>query len=120
MKADFETGEQRKSDQMLLDPEKLESLRAELEQARQEYEKGVDSFWHGLSYEDRLKAFYAVTKLIYKADVEDRGSYRYALYDVFGFGADAYIIGMDSHYFDLHNLLFDATSKRKGEEYVEL
>ena len=104
----------------LIDPEKLESLRAELEQARQEYEKGVDSFWHGLSYEDRLKAFYAVTKLIYKADVEDRGSYRYALYDVFGFGADAYIIGMDSHYFDLHNLLFDAINKRKGEEYVEL
>lgn len=105
---------------MLFDPEKLESLRAELEQARQEYEKGVDSFWDGLSYDDKLRAFYAVTKRIYKAEVEDRGSYRYALYDVFNFGADAYLVGMDCRYLDLHNLLFEAVSKQKGEENVEL
>jgi hypothetical protein len=102
----------------LFDPEKLKELREELEQARQETEKSVESFWNGLSYEDKLKAFYAVTKRIYKAEVEERGSYRYALYDVFGFGADAYMLGMDCHYLDLHNLLFDAVNKPKGEENV--
>lgn len=103
---------------MLFDPEKLEKLRAELEQARQETEKDVESFWEGLSYEDKLRAFYAVTKRIYKAEVEDRGSYRYALYDVFNFGADAYLLGMDCRYLDLHNLLFEAVNKQKGESDV--
>ena len=102
----------------LIDPKQQQKIRHELYVARQEYEKGVDSFWDGLSYDDKLRAFYAVTKRIYKADVEDRGSYRYAMYDVFGFGMDAYIIGMDSRYFELHNLLFDAVNKQKGEENV--
>ena len=97
----------------MLDPEKLEKLRAEMELAKQENEKDVESFWNELSYEDKLRAFYAVTKRIYKAEVEDRGTYRYALYDVFGFGMDAYLLGMDCHYLDLHNLLFDAVSKQK-------
>ena len=40
--------------------------------------------------------------------MEDKGSYRYALYEVFGFEADSYIVGMDCGYLDLHNALFDA------------
>ena len=102
-----------REDKTMFDSEEMNKLRAELDLARQENEKDVESFWNGLSYEDKLRAFYAVTKRIYRAEVEDRGSYRYALYDVFGFGADAYMIGMDCHYLDLHNLLFDAVNKQK-------
>ena len=104
----------------MFDSEEMKKIRADLEEARQENEKDVESFWNGLSYEDKLRAFYAVTKRIYRAEVEDRGSYRYALYDVFGFGADAYMLGMDCHYLDLHNLLFDAVNKQKEESDVEL
>ena len=102
----------------MFDSEEMKKIRADLEEARQENEKDVESFWNGLSYEDKLRAFYAVTKRIYRAEVEDRGSYRYALYDVFGFGADAYMLGMDCHYLDLHNLLFDAVNKQKEESDV--
>lgn len=109
-----------REDKTMFDSEEMNKLRAELDLARQENEKDVESFWNGLSYEDKLRAFYAVTKRIYKAEVEDRGSYRYALYDVFGFGADAYMIGMDCHYLDLHNLLFDAVNKQKEESDVGL
>jgi len=42
-----------------------------------------------------------VCKLIYKADVKDRGSYRYALYDVFNID---YGDGLRD-YMHLHNLI---------------
>jgi hypothetical protein len=51
----------------------------------------------------KLKAFYAVTKRIHKADIEDNGTYRYALYDVFNFDESSYVIGMESGYLEIHN-----------------
>lgn len=103
----------------MLHPENLERVRLEMERARQETEKDVESFWNGLSYDDKVKAFYAVSKRIYKADVEDKGSYRYALYDIFGFNADVYALGMYCHYFDLHNLLhYSVNNERRGETDV--
>lgn len=73
-------------------------------EAQKEYEQKVDDYWNSLDYEDQLKAFYAVCKRIHKGDVVDKGSYRYVLYDVFGFGPDAYELGMDCGYMALHNL----------------
>lgn len=73
-------------------------------EAQKEYEQNVDDYWNSLDYEDQLKAFYAVCKRIHKGDVVDKGSYRYVLYDVFGFGPDAYALGMDCGYMALHNL----------------
>lgn len=72
-------------------------------EAQKEYEQKVNDFWDSLDYEEKLKAFYYVCKGIYKGDVIDRGTYRYVLYDVFGFGPDAYVIGMDCGYMYLHN-----------------
>ena len=71
--------------------------------AQKEYEQKVDEYWNSLDYEDQLKAFYAVCKRIYKGDVLDRGTYRYVLYEVFGFKEDAYVLGMDCGYMYLHN-----------------
>jgi hypothetical protein len=72
---------------------------------RQENE--ISDWWDSLSQEDQEKAFYAVTSKIYKADVLDRGTYRYAIYDVFGFDSSMYRKGMQSGYFALHNLIAD-------------
>ena len=89
----------------------LEGLgeRREAQQAAHaEYEAKNDAWWNGLTKEEREDAFYAVIKRMYKAEVVDRGTYRWALYDVFGFDPGMYGRGMDCGYMTLHNMLFDA------------
>lgn len=85
---------------------------SELGQIMQEtataYEMECDGWWQSLSQEDRLRAFYSVVKRITKGELEDHGSYRYILYDVFGFGPEAYSIGMECGFLDLHNSIHDA------------
>lgn len=80
------------------------------------YGKDADAFWNGLSYADKLKAFHAVCKRIHKGDVVDGGSYRYVLYDIFGFDFDAYSIGMNCGYLDIHNYI---TTPRDQESINE-
>jgi len=84
--------------------EACESYRA----AVNEYYGKVENWWSGLSHEDQQKAFYCVVKRIYKGDVEERHSYRGVLYDTFGWGPEAYGLGMECNYMDIHNLLYDA------------
>jgi hypothetical protein len=71
------------------------------------YAAECDKYWDNLSYDDKLMAFSSVVKRIVKGDVKDRGSYRYVLYDVFGFDMDSYGIGMQCGYMDLHNSVVD-------------
>ena len=73
-----------------------------------------DAWWNGLTEEEREEAFYAVCKRIHKAELEQRGSYRYALYDVFGFDMGMYGRGMDCGYMAIHNAIFD------GEELISM
>jgi hypothetical protein len=54
--------------------------------------------------DERAQAFRQVCKLIYKADVTDKGSYRYAMYDVFNID---YGDGL-KHYMQIHNLITHA------------
>ena len=63
--------------------------------AAKQYEDDTNVWWEQLSYEDKLRAFYSVVKRIYEGDLKEQGSYRYVLYDVFGFGPDSYGIGME-------------------------
>ena len=67
-----------------------------------------DAWWNGLTEEEREDAFYAVCKRIHKAELEQRGSYRYALYDVFGFDPGMYMRGMDCGFMAIHNAIFDS------------
>lgn len=77
------------------------------EEAQKEYEAKNEAWWKGLTEEEREDAFYAVCKRIYEADIRDHGSYRYALYDVFGFDPGMYGRGMDCGYMAIHNTIFD-------------
>lgn len=91
-----------------------------LEESKQAFANRADAFWDGLSYDDRLKAFYSVCKRIHKGDLIDRGSYRYVLYHVFGFDYDAYSIGMDCGYMDIHNSIYtpdDINKMEKGADH---
>jgi len=93
--------------------ETMTEIGQEMEKARDAYEKENEAWWNSLSEQEREDAFYAVCKRIWKADGEDRGSYRYALYDVFGFDPGMYGRGMDCGYMSIHNAIFDGEDLMK-------
>lgn len=73
-----------------------------------EIENESETYWNSLTKEQQLKAFCAVVRRIHKGDIEDRGTYRYVLYQVFGFGPEAYAPAQMSGYLTIHNALFDS------------
>ena len=77
--------------QDFFESEGFKRFQEDMNEAKEQYDSDAESFWNNLSYDDKLKAFYAVTKRIYKGDVQDKGSYRYVLYDVFDFDMDSYL-----------------------------
>ena len=66
----------------------------------------MDQWWDGLSQEDQMRAFYSVVKRLVKGEIEDRGSYRYVLYNTFGFDAGSYMLGMNCGFMTLHNCIY--------------
>jgi len=93
--------------------ETMTEIGQEMEKARDEYEKQNEAWWNGLSEQEREDAFYAVCKRIWQADGIDNGTYRYALYEVFGFDPGMYGRGMDCGYMAIHNAVFDGEELQK-------
>lgn len=91
--------------------QELADIGQQMEQERKEYEAGLDAWWNGLSEEDREKAFYAVVKRIYEGEITKQGSYRYVLYQVFGFGPHMYSRALDAGYMEIHNSIFEFQEK---------
>ena len=83
----------------------LAELGEEMERGRKLYEHDNDTWWNGLTEKEREDAFYAVCKRIHEGDMIQNGSYRYVLYDVFGFDAGMYGAGMDCGYMAIHNAI---------------
>jgi hypothetical protein len=84
-----------------------EELQKTFEEQRLQDEISADNFWNSLSYEEKCNAFHAVVSRIFDGDVKQRGTYRYVLYDVFGFGPDMYARGMNCGFMALHNSIMD-------------
>ena len=84
-----------------------------VEESMDVFRKEANDWWEKLPYDDRVKAFHAVTSRIHAGDLVDRGSYRHVLYSVFGFAPDAYLIGIDSGYMDIHNAIYDQETLQK-------
>lgn len=91
--------------------QKLSDLSQEMEKERILEEHRIDTWWDGLSQQEREDAFYAVVKRIHSAELYHKGTYRYALYNVFGFDGGMYVKGMDCGYMAIHNAIGD------GEDY---
>ena len=72
-----------------------------------ELEEDHSKFWNSLSKDDQLKAFCSVMRLLHKAELEEHGSYRYTLYDVFGFGSESYVQAQVSGFLAIHNAIWD-------------
>jgi len=77
------------------------------------YAANCEKYWDALPYDDKLMAFSSVVKRMVKGDVKDGGTYRYFLYDVFGFDMDSYAIGMECGYMTLHNSIVDMEELEK-------
>jgi hypothetical protein len=76
-------------------------------EAMDEIEQDSEQYWNSLSKEDQLKVFCAVCRRIYQGDIVDKGTYRYVLYQVFGFGPEAYAPAQLAGYLAIHNSIFD-------------
>jgi alanyl-tRNA synthetase len=86
---------------------KMQELSDQFNLVMKEIENEQEQYWNSLSKDDQLKAFCAVVRRICKAEMVDKGSYRYALYQVFGFGPESYIQAQDAGYLALHNAIVD-------------
>jgi hypothetical protein len=84
-----------------LNSAEIKELRESFSAFQKQQEAEDDAWWDSLDYEGRSQAFRQVCKLMYKAEVQDKGSYRWAIYDVFGL---EYGDGLD-HFMTLHNLI---------------
>lgn len=83
----------------------FKELQKEYQEAKNKHNLEATEWWNNLSEKEREDAFYMVCKKIHEGDVEKSGSYRYVLYDVFGFDMGMYGIGMECGYMDIHNLI---------------
>lgn len=91
---------------LLDDPEFIKASNL-FNEAMDSFQKEADDLFQALPYDDRLKVFCAVVKLINKGELEEKGSYRHVLYDTFKFGQDSYAIAQCAGYIALHNAIFD-------------
>ena len=85
-----------------LDSDEMKAFR-DAWQASELREQAEDqAWWDSLNGEERARALRQVAKLMHKAEIKDRGSYRHAMYSVFGID---YCDGM-AHYMELHNAIY--------------
>jgi hypothetical protein len=98
----------------------FENARIVFEQIRKADEEEANKFWNNLSYEDKCNAFHAVVSRIHEGEIKLRGSYRYVLYDIFGFGPDMYGRGMNCGFMALHNSIMDDDQFNKAHLEQEL
>lgn len=99
-KAQGQTDRQQTVENWLNSPE-MQELRQSFAALQKKQWAEDQAWWDSLSYEQRAQSFRQITKLMHKAEVQDKGTYRWALYDVFGLD---YGDGLD-HYMALHNLI---------------
>lgn len=83
-----------------------EETQKEFEKALQEIEDNQEEYWNSLSKEAQLKAFCAVIRRLHKSEIQDNGSYRHCLYEVFQFGPESYIQAQMAGFLDIHNAIY--------------
>ena len=69
------------------------------EEVQEQYTKKAKEYYNSLGMDNQLLLFFYITNLIFENYFKDNGSYRGLLYDKFGFGPEAYSLGMDSGMF---------------------
>lgn len=97
----------------------LDGLHEYHKEATEKYDKEANAFWDSLTTEQQMIAFYVITKRISDHELNDPfASYRYMLYDVFGFPPESYAIGMASGFLDLHNSILTPEEMSEWRRYI--
>jgi hypothetical protein len=109
------TDKENKITKLLNSDEWQELTRLQMEWEEQ-VDKEYDEAWNALDYDTQLKMFYSVVKRLVKGELRDKGTYRWVLYDVFGFQPDAYALGMQCGFLELHNSIY---SQEDFQAHVE-
>lgn len=94
----------------------LKSLADIGEQMREAYEKikeEQEQYWNNLSKDQQLDLFCCVVRRLVDGELKDKGSYRYILYDVFGFGMESYALALDAGFMSLHNSIFSSEEEKE-------
>lgn len=100
--------------------DKLKAAQAAFREVAAQQEKVQEEFWDELTPDQQIDVFCCVVRRIYRGDVELQGSYRYVLYDVFGFGMEAYVPAQCAGYLELHNLIADGLEYREKYRNADL
>jgi hypothetical protein len=102
--------------------QELSDISQEFEKAYKQHDVEMDDWWNQLTPNEREAAFYSVCKRIHKGDLQDNGSYRYVLYQTFGFDHGMYVDGMNCGYMAIHNAIFDGEElqRMKGVNRFEV
>lgn len=83
-------------------------------QLEQDYDLTAEEYWNSLTQDQQLMVFYSVVKRIVKGRLNDQGTYRHVIHNVFGFERFAYGVGINCGYMRLHNSI-DAPVNKRGE-----
>jgi hypothetical protein len=97
----------------VLNSAEWQELSEAFQQAEKRMEAEQEEYWKALSPDDQLKAACAVVRRIVKGDLEDQGSYRHVLYQVFGWGPESYVPMQLAGYLALHNAVYSDGHERK-------
>lgn len=87
--------------------DELAKLSEEQENFEKSYDEKSKELWDSFSEEDQLKMFYWVVKNITEGEFVDKGTYRWILYEKFGFSESSYGVGITSGFMRLHNSICD-------------
>lgn len=90
-----------------------QELSEQFNAAMKAHEEDQEKFWNGLSKDEQLKAFCAVCRRIFDGELNKKGTYRYVLYQVFGFGPEAYAQAQNAGYLSIHNAIVDEYYDRR-------
>lgn len=83
--------------------ETIQNFSSVWEETLHKIEKESEEFWESLTKDQQLKVFCAVMRRLYKGEIVEDRSYRSILYDVFGFGLEAYSAAQSAGFLDIHN-----------------
>lgn len=93
--------------------EKIKELSVDFNATMKEVENEEETYWNSLTKEQQLCAFNSVCRRIVKGELEDKGTYRYVLYSVFGFGPESYARAQMAGYLEIHNSIFTSENEEK-------
>jgi Icc-related predicted phosphoesterase len=111
------TDKKNKITELLNSPEWQEMTRLQMEWEETE-NKRIDDVWGSLDNSAQMDMFYAVVKRLHQGELVDHGTYRWVLYNVFGFGPEAYEMGMRCGFLNLHNSIYSQDEFKAHVEHL--